>query len=69
MADEKGVIHFSDINYTQDDIGKQFTYTFYEYVPADASTGRLPGITYDTEVYTVNVTIAEGSMNMMQKLP
>ena len=61
MADEKGVIHFSDINYTQDDIGKQFTYTFYEYVPADASTGRLPGITYDTEVYTVNVTIAEGS--------
>lgn len=61
MADKDGVIHFADINYTQEDIGKQFTYTFYEYEPADTSMGRIPGITYDNEVYTVNVTIGEGS--------
>lgn len=42
-----------DVSFTQDDIGKTFTYTVSEVKPTDNPLG---GVTYDPSVYEVNIT-------------
>ena len=51
--DANGGITFSPISYTQEDIGKTFTYTVKEV------EGSLPGITYDADVITVKVAVTD----------
>ena len=43
---------FRGLNFTQDDVGKTYTYTVKEDIPAD----KIPGVTYDSAVYTVKIT-------------
>ena len=42
-----------DVSFTQDDVGKTFTYTVSEVKPTDNPLG---GVTYDPSVYEVNIT-------------
>ena len=43
---------FQGLEFTQDDVGKTYTYTVKEDIPAD----KIPGVTYDSAVYTVKIT-------------
>ena len=43
---------FQGLKFTQDDVGKTYTYTVKEDIPAD----KIPGVTYDSAVYTVKIT-------------
>lgn len=43
---------FRGLSFTQDDVGKTYTYTVKEDIPA----GKIPGVTYDPAVYTVKIT-------------
>ena len=47
---------FGPINY---DTPGTYTYRVREMTPAEASTEQQPGMTYDTEVYTIVVTVAD----------
>lgn len=48
-----GSIEFRPITYSTADLGKTYTYDIYEV------NNNLPGITYDTKSYTVEVTITD----------
>lgn len=50
-----GVITFDDIEYDQNDDGKEYVYTFYENEP-NTNPG---GLTYSDEVYTMTVSIVD----------
>ena len=43
---------FQGLEFTQDDVGKTYAYTVKEDIPAD----KIPGVTYDSAVYTVKIT-------------
>ncbi len=51
--DVNGNISFNEIPFTQDDIGKTYTYTLKE------AEGNLNGVTYDQNSYTVTVTVKD----------
>ena len=46
---------FQGLEFTQDDVGKTYTYTVKEDIPAD-NVDKIPGVTYDPAVYTVKIT-------------
>ena len=64
--DEKGVISFSKLSYTEKDAGKTFTYTVNEKLPSEADT-----YVYDKTVYTVTVNVEDnrdGTLKLTTKV-
>lgn len=61
----------ANLTFTQEDMGKTFTYKVTEVIPSDDK--KLPGVTYNTEsaVYTVEITPiddGDGSMHLVTKV-
>ena len=64
--DEKGVISFSKLSYTEKDAGKTFTYTVNEKLPSEADT-----YVYDKTAYTVTVNVEDnrdGTLKLTTKV-
>lgn len=61
--DASGNVTFKEINYTQDDIGKTFTYTIEE------KAGNTPGVVYDTHVETVTVKVEDAGKGKLKLTP
>lgn len=53
-----GEITFLDQNYTEADIGKEFTYVIHELIPTQ---NPVPAVVYDNGSYTAVVNVAEGT--------
>ncbi len=70
-TDTDGSFEFSAIEYTQNDIGKTYTYTVKEKVPAGAVDNKYQGITYDTTELTWTVEVkdnGDGTISTVAKL-
>ena len=52
--DESGKFDFGEIKYTSSDVGKTYSYTVIEDVPADSK-----GIVFDSSEYTINVSVTD----------
>ena len=64
--DEKGVISFSKLSYTEKDAGRTFTYTVNEKIPSEADS-----YIYDKTVYTVTVNVEDnrdGTLKLTTKV-
>ena len=62
-SDPSNIGSFGNITYDQDDLGKTYTYTIKEVLPADDDTAtdgtQNKGVTYDQSVYQVRVAITD----------
>ena len=47
----------TELHFTQDDVGKTFTFDVHENVPTD----KAPGMTYDEKVHSVAISVASGN--------
>ena len=71
-----GTFSFTDLVYTQSDIGSTYSYIVQEAIPADAvkqadGTYLKDGITYDPDIYSFTVTVednGEGGLNISAKM-
>lgn len=63
-----GTVTFDDIEFSLEDVDKTITFSIKEVIPVDANNG----ITYDTNIYTVKVTVSDnedGTLNLEFEYP
>lgn len=69
-SDEKNsMTKLNGLRFTKGDAGKTYTFTVKETVPEDAD--KLPGVTYDERVHTVEITIddaGDGTLTVVTKV-
>ena len=56
-----GTFRFKALEYTEADAGKTYTYTVKEIAPEGAVDYKLNGYTYDSAIYTVQVTVSDNN--------
>ncbi len=64
---KEAVVDFGLINYTQADVGKTYAYTVQEI--KDETKDAIKGVTYDTTIYTVEVSITEADDGTLTVTP